>query len=44
MEIKVKPIIDTVNLSKTLTDILYDKLPLNKWVKEQELKNKKIKL
>ena len=44
MEIKVKPVTDTVNLSKTLTDILYDKLPINKWCKEQELKNKKVKL
>lgn len=44
MEIKVKPITDTASLSKTILDYVFKECPINKWCKEQALKNKKIKL
>jgi len=44
MEIKVKPITDTASLSKTVLNYIFRDMPINKWCKEQELKNKKIKL
>jgi hypothetical protein len=44
MEIKVKPELKDTLLSKTLLDCVFKECPINKWCKEQELKNKKIKL
>jgi hypothetical protein len=45
MEIKVKPITDTKqSVSQTFLKVIYRDCPIVLWCKEQELKNKKIKL
>jgi hypothetical protein len=41
MEIKIKPITDQkLNLSKSVDNLLFKDMPINKWYREQERKRK----
>ena len=39
-EIKVKVIKDQLTLSKSVNELLFKDMPINKWCREQEIKRK----